>query len=474
MPLFAENFRLYAERMQAEGLPEVAIKSFEYYYHQLVAGETGLLDEASIRPVASLPDIESFPASLAETGREALHKTVLIKLNGGLGTSMGLDKAKSLLVVKNNLSFLDIVIRHAQKNGIPFVLMNSFMTHEDSLTTLALNRDLGSDVPPAFQQHKVPKIARADLSPVRWPRDRRLEWCPPGHGDIYAALFTSGTLDKLLCKGYEYAFVSNIDNLGATADTAILGYFVENRLPFMMEVADRTPADKKGGHLACRLDGQLVLRELAQCPSNELDAFQNTTRYKYFNTNNLWLNLRAVRDLMTAVGGVLKLPMIRNLKTVDPRDSTSPQVYQLETAMASAVELFEGAAAVRVPRIRFAPVKTTDDLLGIRSDIYLLTEDFRIIPNPARKLGHILIKLDPAYYGLIDNMDAGFPHGAPSLLECEELGIRGNIRFGRNICLRGRVQLVNEAKEQVHIEDGAVIEGDWECSFVAKEMTHIL
>ncbi len=458
MPPIARSFELHAERMRAEGLPEPAIKSFEHYYSKLVAGETGLLPEASIGPVASLPDVASFPVALAEIGREALRKTVLIKLNGGLGTNMGLNKAKSLLLVKDNHSFLDIAVRHAMENSISLVLMNSFMTQEDSLA--ALTQNMGSKTALTFEQHKIPKIATSDLRPINWPQDRRLEWCPPGHGDIYAALSTSGMLDRLLQDGYEYAFISNVDNLGATLDTTILGYFVENRLPFMMEVADRTRADRKGGHLARRPNGQMVLREIAQCPSNELDAFQNTERYKYFNTNNLWLNLRSVRNLVTAAGGFLKLPMIRNIKNVDPRDHTSPEIYQLETAMASAVELFEGASAVCVPRIRFAPVKGAHDLLGIRSDIYLLTDDFRIVPNPARTLGHIMIKLDPAYYKFIDNMDARFPYGPPSLLECEQLNIRGDIRFGRKVILKGKVSLVNEATHCVDIEDGAVIDGE--------------
>jgi UTP--glucose-1-phosphate uridylyltransferase len=226
-----------------------------------------------------------------------------------------------------------------------------------------------------------------------------------------------------------------------------------------MEVADRTQADRKGGHLARRVSGQLVLRELSQCPPHELDAFQDTTRYKYFNTNNLWLSLPVVKEIITANAGVLKLPMIRNLKTIDPRDSTSPAVYQLETAMGSAIELIEGAAAVRVPRLRFAPVKNTADLLAIRSDLYTLTSDFSIVPNPARKLGHITINLDPFYYGFLDSLESRFPYGAPSLIECERLDIKGNIKFGRNVTFRGQVQLINESQQQIDIEDGTVIEG---------------
>jgi UTP--glucose-1-phosphate uridylyltransferase len=449
----------FAKRMEAHGIPWSEIKSFEYYYTQLMEGKTGFINESSIRPVNSLPDAESLPVSCAHLGRHALSKTASIKLNGGLGTSMGLDNAKSLLMVKNKLSFLDIAVRNARKENIYLVFMNSFMTHKQTLSALKKYHANGYSNLSAFQQHKIPKVVKSDLTPADWPYDRRLEWCPPGHGNIYAALLTSGSLDKLIKKGYEYAFISNIDNLGAFLDPTLLGYFIENKYPFMMEVAGRMPADKKGGHLACRPNGQLILRELAQCPDTELDAFQDTNRYKYFNTNNLWINLISLKKIITNLGGVIKLPMIRNEKNLDPRDSTSPRIYQLETAMGSAIELFEGAAAVRVPRTRFAPVKSTEDLLAIRSDIYNLTDEYRIVPNPARKLNNIEIDLDPRYYRFIDKMEARFPHGVPSLVDCEFLQIRDDFKFGRNVVFKGNVKLVHESEQQATIKDGSVISG---------------
>jgi UTP--glucose-1-phosphate uridylyltransferase len=310
-----------------------------------------------------------------------------------------------------------------------------------------------------FLQHKVPKVTRDDLGPADWPEDPSLEWCPPGHGDIYAALVTSGTLDELLEAGYEYAFVSNIDNLGAVLDTTILGYFIRNKLAFMMEATDRTEADKKGGHLARLRNGRLILRESAQCPPDEVEAFQDTTRHKYFNTNNLWLNLHALKETMNAEEDTLRLPLILNRKRIDPRDSRSTPVYQLETAMGAAVSSFDEAAAIRVPRTRFAPIKTTEDLLAVRSDMFILTDDFRVIPHPNRSLGPILISLDPRYYRQIDDMESRFPYGAPSLLECEQLSVKGDVRFGRNVSLRGNVRLCNGLGRQVSIADGAGIEG---------------
>ncbi len=455
------KFGPFVERMQAEDLPKIVIETFKYYYTRLVKEESGLIPESNIEPIESLPDAETFSADLAATGQEALSKTVLLKLNGGLGTSMGLERAKSLLTVIKGLTFLDITARQARRVSTPLVLMNSFNTRDDSLAVLKQYPDLlEQNIPLDFLQHKVPKVDQHDLSPADWPQEPELEWCPPGHGDIYTALVTSGMLQAMLKAGYEYMFVSNIDNLGAVIDTTILGYFVQEELPFMMEVADRTGIDKKGGHLARFPDGQLVLRESAQCPPEDMDDFQNINRHKYFNTNNLWISLPALQKALEERDYILGLPMIRNEKTVDPRDENSTPVYQLETAMGSAIGILEGAGAVRVPRTRFAPVKTTEDLLALRSDAYVLTDDYQMIPNPDRELGMLLIELDPDYYKLIDDMEARFPAGPPAMLACERLDVAGDVKFGRDVTLKGRVQLINDSGQQVEVEDQALIKGE--------------
>jgi UTP--glucose-1-phosphate uridylyltransferase len=458
------RFAPFVERMRAAAVPELVIRTFGVYYHQLLAGHSGMLGRADIDPVDTVPDAEQL-SGYQIAGQAALHKTVIIKLNGGLGTGMGLDKAKSLLTAKEGLTFLDIIarqvlaLRRAFNCALPLVLMNSFNTHDDTLTHLSAYPDLERDVPLGFVQHRVPKVARADLRPATWEADPSLEWCPPGHGDIYTALVTSGMLDRLLSGGYEYAFVSNADNLGAVVDEQILGLFAHRRIPFMMEVADRTEADRKGGHLARLKDGRLTLRESAQCPENERDEFQDTALYRYFNTNSLWVNLLALKRLLDERDGILGLPLIVNRKTVDPRDPDSSPVYQLETAMGAAISTFPGAQALRVPRTRFAPVKTCDDLLGLRSDALVLTEDFRVIPNPARSLGAILARLDPRYFKHIEDFEARFPHGAPSLLRCERLTVEGDVRFGRDVVITGNVRIVNQGAEPLFIADGETLTG---------------
>jgi UTP--glucose-1-phosphate uridylyltransferase len=378
---------------------------------------------------------------------------------------MGMTRAKSLLEAKDGLSFLDVIARQVlhvrERSGarLPLVLMNSFYTRDDSLEALKRYPDLASDVPLDFVQGKVPKLDADKLEPVSWPDDPDLEWAPPGHGDLYTSLMTSGMLDQLLDAGYESAFVSNADNLGATLDERILGWFAREELPFVMEVADRTEADRKGGHLARRREGGgFVLREIAQTPDDDVDAFQDIGRHRFFNTNTLWVNLRSLAALMDERDGVLGLPMIVNRKTVDPGDPSSPNVIQLETAMGAAIDVFDGAAALRVPRDRFAPVKTTNDLLVVRSDAYVLTDDAHVVVSPERRLpGLPLVDLDGEHFKLLRDFDARFPAGPPSLVECERLTVKGDVRFGARVIVRGAVTVEQGGEEQLAIPDGAVL-----------------
>jgi UTP--glucose-1-phosphate uridylyltransferase len=444
------------EKMRREGLPDAAIETFRHYYEQLAGGETGMLPESAIEPVSDVVDLDALPE-----GDAALDQAVVLKLNGGLGTSMGMTRAKSLIEAKDGLSFLDVIARQVvelrRRSGarLPLVLMNSFYTHEDSLAALAAHPELASDLPPDFVQHKEPKIRVSDLMPVEWPADRSLEWCPPGHGDLYTALLTSGMLDALLSRGYRYAFVSNSDNLGAVLEPRVLAWIAREEIPFAMEVTDRTEADRKGGHLALLRSGGYVLRETAQTPEEDLSALQDISRHRYVNTNNLWVDLRVLGDVLRARGGVLGLPLIVNRKTVDPGDKSTPEVFQLETAMGAAIGVFEGAQPVRVPRRRFSPVKTTEDLLALRSDAYVLTDDARVELAPSRDGRPPVVNLDASYFRLLRDFDARFAAGAPSLVGCERLTVEGDVSFGRGVVVRGTVTVQGPAR----VEDGAVLAG---------------
>jgi UTP--glucose-1-phosphate uridylyltransferase len=310
-----------------------------------------------------------------------------------------------------------------------------------------------------FLQHKFPKILQQSLAPAVCPKDPELEWNPPGHGDVYTSLYTSGTLQALLDQGIRYALIANSDNLGATVDPALLGFFSKHNIPFMMEVAERTPADLKGGHIARHRNGRLILRESAQCPKAELDAFKDIDCYRFFNTNNIWINLEYLQELIRDKKTV-RLPMILNPKTLDPRDENSPPVYQLETAMGSAISLFEGARAVKVPKTRFFPVKTCNDLMALRSDRFIFTDDKQLILNPDCHSGLIRIQLDPNFYSRLELFDQRFKDGIPSLRECESLKIRGDVRFEEGVTVKGRVVIENKQPSQAVVKNGTIIDSN--------------
>ena len=419
-----------------------AIGAFRHSVNVLTSQQSMMIPESEIAPADDVADWESLTASAPEADAALLGQAVLIKLNGGLGTGMGLQKAKSLLEIKPGVTFLDLIVRQVmslrRRAGCPvrLLLMNSFSTSADTMDYLKRYAAEGFADPQQVEmiQNRVPKLCVDTLEPVSFPAHPELEWCPPGHGDLYPALLGSGWLDRLLAAGVKYAFISNSDNLGAQLDTRFLRWFAESGAPFVMEVTRRTEADKKGGHLAIRRsDGQPLLREVAQCPDEDLAAFQDISKYRYFNTNNLWVRLDALRDFLAANGGVVPLPVIRNVKTVDPRDASTQKVYQLETAMGAAIQCFRGARAVCVPRSRFFPVKTCSDLLLLRSDAVEIREDGGMELAPECGGVAPVVLLNPKLYKLVESLG---PLGVPSLKHARRLVVNGPHHFadGEPIC----------------------------------------
>jgi UTP--glucose-1-phosphate uridylyltransferase len=453
------------EKLRASGAAEASIRTFAAQLQRVRDGERGALAEADLEPVTELPDADALAPSDAAAAAGVLAQAVIVKLNGGLGTSMGLDGPKSLLPVKDGLTFLDVIarqvlhLREATGVGLPLVLMNSFATQASSLQALDAYPELEQAVARDFLQNKVPKLHADDLTPVSWPGNPDLEWAPPGHGDLYPALVASGMLAELLAAGYRYAFVSNADNLGATLSLPLLTWFADSGAPFAMEVADRTAADRKGGHLAQRAGepGSLVLRELAQTPAEDEASFQDITRHRFFNTNNLWVDLRALDATLRASGGVLELPLIVNAKTVDPKDADSTPVLQLETAMGAAIDALDGSLAIRVPRTRFGPVKTTNDLLAVRSDAYVLGPDARLALDDRRDGIPPDVDLDKAHFKLVGALDAHFPDGPPSLVACERFVVEGDVVFGADVVVRGDVTVRQDGDAPMRVAAGTVL-----------------
>jgi UTP--glucose-1-phosphate uridylyltransferase len=440
-------------KMRAAGQPEGATRAFRSAYERLVAGESAMVASAELEPAGEVPALAELPQ--AEEAA-ALERVVTIKLNGGLATSMGLRSPKSLVEAREGRSFLDIIIGQTlalrRRHGVrlPLVLMDSEATRAETLAALEQHPELGSDLPPDFLQSMVPKLEADTLAPVSWPSEPALEWCPPGHGDVYGALARSGMLAMLLAEGFRYAMISNSDNLGATLDPRIPAHLAAEEIPFLMEVVQGTEADRKGGHIARRRsDGQLVVRETAQTPPEDLDSFTDFRRWRYYNTNNLWVDLHALERALEEHDGVLELPLIVNRKTVDPRDPDSPAVLQLESAMGAAIGSFPDARLLCVPRTRFVPVKTTDDLLVLRSDVYTVSDDLRVEPTPERAERLPFVELDSRFYKLLDDFEARFPDGPPSLRQADRLVVHGDVTFGPGVVIRGAVEVEAEQRRRI-------------------------
>src|SRR4051794_596271 len=452
------GLRLAREKMAAAGVHPLAIDVFAHHYRQLERGETGMIPEATIEPMdmPALADVQTDE----DADVRALRETAIIKLNGGLGTSMGMERAKSLLCVRRGLSFLDIIarqvlhLRRTHDARLPLIFMNSFRTSADTLAALSRYADLPVDgIPLELMQNKEPKLLASNLKPISWQRDPGLEWCPPGHGDIYTAMAASGLVRTLLDAGYRQVFISNADNLGAVPEPRVAGWFADSGAPFAIEAVRRSSSDRKGGHFALRRsDGRIVLRETAQTLPHDQEALGDLDRHRFTSTNNIWVNLEALDIELAGRDGMLGLPLIRNVKHVDPADASTPEVVQIESAMGAAIEIFSGARTIEVTRRRFVPVKTTNDLLVLRSDVYDIGEDF-VLDQASPMIP--FVDLD-GVYKLVGDFDKRFKEGAPSLRDAESFVVDGDWTFGDNVKVVGKVTLDGE---RGRVESGTVLTG---------------
>jgi len=398
----------------------------------------------------SLPDFSSLPSPDDSKTARQLSKLVMGKLNGGMGTSMGCAGPKSLVMVRDNKSFLDLILEQIeelnQKWGqkIPLLLMNSFYTHEETQAHLS-TQEFSSEII-GFQQNKFPRLHAESLSPLTPDKWGDQAYYPPGHGDFYQCVWQQGILQQLIDGGREILFISNADNLGAVVDPVILNYMDELNIPFLMEMTAKTPADVKGGSLY-QQDGKLKLLEIARVPDDKIDEFCDQKKFKVFNTNNIWINLIALKNRLEQ--GPLELTVLVNRKNIG-----ETPVVQLETAIGSALECFEGAVGLTVSRDRFLPVKKTDDLLLVRSNLFTLNKG-QLKINPQRK-SQYLPKIELGeFLQNIENFQNSLPI-IPDLVDLEELKIKGDVRFEGTACLKGKVYLEG-LKKALILPSGVVI-----------------
>ncbi|KAI9572217.1 UTP-glucose-1-phosphate uridylyltransferase [Boletus coccyginus] len=384
-----------------------------------------------------------------------LNKLAVLKVNGGLGTSMGMTGAKSALEVKDDMTFLDLTVRQIEhlnttnRVDVPLILMTSFNTHEDTLRIIKKYANQQVRIT-TFNQSRYPRIFKETLLPCpKRADDDKKHWYPPGHGDVYNALYHSGVLDQLLAEGKEYLFVSNSDNLGAVVDEKILQHMIETTAEFLMEVTDKTKADIKGGTLI-DYEGSVRLLEIAQVPSEHVEDFKSVRKFKIFNTNNLWINLKALKRIMVSEG--MELEIIINPKINDDGQA----VVQLETAAGAAIKHFKNGHGINVPRSRFLPVKSCSDLLLIKSDIYSLQHG-RLVLNESRMFETTpVIKLGD-HFKKIQQFQKRFKK-IPKIIELDHLTVTGDVSFGRNVTLRGTVIIVANEGQRIDIPDGCILE----------------
>ncbi|WRX20789.1 UDPGP family - like 2 [Theobroma cacao] len=431
------------------------------------------------------------PDDPAET-KKLLDKLVVLKLNGGLGTTMGCTGPKSVIEVRNGLTFLDLIviqIEHLNSKygcSVPLVLMNSFNTHDDTLKIVEKYSNSNIEIH-TFNQSQYPRLVVEDFTPLPCKGQPGKDgWFsldsallnglsygyPPGHGDVFPSLMNSGKLDAFLSQGKEYVFIANSDNLGAIVDLSILildaieilNHLIKNKNEYCMEVTPKTLADVKGGTLIS-YEGKVQLLEIAQVPDEHVNEFKSIEKFKIFNTNNLWVNLRAIKRLVEA--DALKMEIIPNPKEVD-----GVKVLQLETAAGAAIRFFDRAIGVNVPRSRFLPVKATSDLLLVQSDLYTLIDGFVIRNKDRTNPVNPSIELGPEFKK-VGNFLSRFK-SIPSVIDLDSLKVTGDVWFGTgvvlkvflhasgvvylDVCFEGKVSIAAKPGVKLEIPDGAVIE----------------
>lgn len=408
-------------KMQASGISAAACAAFARAYDRFVVGESAYLPETDIEPIQEVVEVSSLPRLSDAEENAALAHVAVLRLNGGIGTTMGLTSTKSLLPAHDGKSFLQIIVdqlaalRERTGAALPLILLNSRATEAETMAALP------DGVAESLLQGVVPRLRADTLEPVDWPENPDAEWAPPGHGDLYGVLSRSGLLARLLSEGYTSLFVANADNLGAIPDPEIAQWFAETGADFAAEVVERGPMDMKGGHFARRLNGgHVVLRETAQTPPEDVPFFQDYHRHPLANTNNLWLNLESISEAM-GDKEYLDLPLIANHKHIDGPDS--PEVIQLESAMGTGIAVFEKSELLKVSRARFIPVKNTSDILLLRSDAFTLSSDSRLLDvTPHRPT----VWLDPQYFGHYTEFEERVPV-LPSIAHARSLTVRGDV-----------------------------------------------
>ncbi|MFC1752510.1 UTP--glucose-1-phosphate uridylyltransferase [Thermoproteota archaeon] len=429
--------------------------NFLSLYLKYLCGDTGKIAWQDITPVSEqdLTSYNSISDQCIELGKTMISKAAVLKLNGGLGTTMGCKGPKSSIKVTDNLSFLELIaaqmnaLRRLYNTPVPLILLNSYYTSAETAAILSNTIDYMD-----LSQNEFPRIDTVTGFPFIYHADPDQEWNPPGHGDIFSVLHTSGLLDQLLDKGISYLFISNADNLGAVLDPKILGFICENKIDFLMETTLKSNQDVKGGTLV-RHHNHLQLLERAQVEQSHLTDFEDIKTFKVFNTNSIWLNLSTLKQALSS--GFLKLPLIVNEKTIHDHP-----VVQLETAMGAGIAHFKNSCSVIVDRNRFLPVKKTSDLMILQSDLIEKDDNGNFKFSPNRKISaYPPIRLS-SHFNTVDDYMKRIT-APPSLKEMTSLTLDGDITIGPNVIFKGEVKIHVEKGQAIHLEAVTMENEQW-------------
>jgi UTP--glucose-1-phosphate uridylyltransferase len=406
------------------------------------------IDWNFVKPLTAKEQFPYEELSEPTNPEELLKQIVVVKLNGGLGTTMGCTFPKSLINVTKDETFFDIVLNQVKAINdkyhadVPLVLMHSFYT--DDLMKPHIKDTKGVRVM-TFNQNKFPRIDAETLEPVPKDKDAPLaEWNPPGHGDVYHCLRDSGLLDKLLDEGRKFMFISNIDNLGAVVDLKILNKVSTENRSYAAETVAKTPDDWKGGMPILYKD-RVKLLEIAQVPDGHMDDFKNIEIFDIFNSNNMWVNLVTLKKALDE--DKILLDVIKNKKVYNDRN-----VIQIESAAGSVIQSFPDSISIKVPRKRFIPVKSCNELLLVRSDLYHTSAEGEFHINEARKLTTLpSVKLSPKFQKVKDFEER--VKAIPSLVNVDSLDVQGDVTFGPNVVIEGKVVIKGPEDKTAVIEN---------------------
>lgn len=295
---------------------------------------------------------EARAAGLDALGRGEVAQVVLA---GGMATRFG-SVVKAVVPAVGGRSFLEVKIgqtrdlEQALEIAVPVALMTSFAT-DDAVRAHVDERGLGDVV--VFSQFVSLRLDES--GDLFLDADGHVSPYAPGHGDLLPALRRSGVLERFREQGVRLVMVSNVDNLGARVDPAVVGGHILAGRPLTCEVAV-----KEGdlGGAPVRVDGKLQLVEGPRFPADfDLELVP------VFNTNTAVVDIDALdRDH--------DLTWLYVRKAVDAR--TAVQLERLYNELSASLPTTYLEVPRRGPRGRFLPIKTPEDLQQAQGDLRAL------------------------------------------------------------------------------------------------------